>query len=266
MSSPKPIGVFDSGFGGISILKALQEILPQESYLYVADSAYCPYGPKSRQEIVDRSIRITKFLLAQECKCIVVACNTATGAAIETLRNQFDVPFIGIEPAVKPAAQSSITKVIGILATEGTFHADHYKETSQQWASDTLIVTKTGHKLVEIVEQNSIFEAASKEVIKNYVQPMIDQNIDRLVLGCTHYPFLIPVLEEIIPSNVQIINPAPAVARQCKKVLHEKNLYSEAEKSDLQFFSSADEQKLETFVNQHIDCSNNPCSFNQINF
>ncbi|MFA6127430.1 MAG: glutamate racemase [Bacteroidales bacterium] len=221
MDKSKPIGVFDSGIGGVSVWKALIREVPLESTIYVADSAYAPYGTKTRNYITGRSREITRFLIGQGCKIVVVACNTATGASISTLRREFDIPFIGVEPAVKPAALESKTGHIGVLATVQTFKGEHFKRSIRKFAGSVELHEQAGTGLVELVEQGLIDSSETRELLQRLLSPMIGQGIDQLVLGCTHYPFLIPMIEEVLPAGIRIIDPAPAVARQARKVLEE---------------------------------------------
>ena len=214
-----PIGIFDSGLGGLSVWKEVVKVLPNENIIYYADSANCPYGSKSESEIINLSKRIVDFLIENKCKLVIVACNTATAAAIDYLRANYSIPFVGMEPAVKPASLNSQTKSIAVLATEGTFNGRLYKETSQRFTKDVNLNIKVGENLVDIVENNLINEKSTEIHLRNLIQPLIELNIDHLVLGCTHYPFLIPVLKNILPANVNILDPSPAIAKQAKRIL-----------------------------------------------
>ncbi len=224
----QPIGVFDSGVGGLSILSALTKLLPDEYFYYYADTKHCPYGPRPAEEIIELSSKVVDFLLEKGCKMVVVACNTATAAAIDHLRSQYSIPFIGLEPAVKPAAKLTKTGHVGILATEGTFQGRLYKETSQQFADHVTLHLQVGKGLVKAVEQNAIESEATKTLLSGYLQPMLEAGVDQIVLGCTHYPFLIPVIEELVEGKATIINPAPAVARQAVRVLKEQSIEAQA--------------------------------------
>ena len=219
-----PIGIFDSGIGGLSVWKELVAILPNESVIYYADSANCPYGPRKKNEIEILASNVVDFLISKNCKLIIVACNTATASAIDFLRSKYKVPFIGMEPAVKPAALNSKTKSIAVLATEGTFNGKLYNNTSNKYAKDIELNIKVGDKLVDIVEKGLIQEPETKDYIRLLVKPLVEKDIDHLVLGCTHYPFLIDVLKEILPTHINIVNPAPAVTIQAKRVLESNNL------------------------------------------
>jgi len=219
-----PIGVFDSGTGGLTVLAELLKIMPHERYIYFADTANCPYGSKPPSDIITLSDKIAQFLISEGCKIIVVTCNTATAAAIDYLRGKYSIPFIGMEPAVKPAAQNTKTKNIGVLATAGTFKGRLYIETSQKYASNVNVCYQIGEGLVELVEAGKANSPEAEQLLRKYTTPMLDCNIDHLVLGCTHYPFLKPVLENILPPGVTIIDPAPAVARQTKRVMETNGL------------------------------------------
>ena len=213
------IGVFDSGIGGLSVWKELYRLLPNEKYLYVSDSGYCPYGPKSKDEVVARTAAITDYLLSNGAEIIVVACNTATAAAINFLRSTYPVPFVGMEPAVKPAAINTKTGAIGVLATKGTFKGELYLRTLHKFASDAKVLEQVGEGLVELVENGETETEKAREIIGKYIVPMIGQNVDHIVLGCTHYPFLEHIIKEYAGDGVQIVNPAPAIARRVDEVL-----------------------------------------------
>ena len=220
MSNNKPIGVFDSGIGGTSIWKEIHHLLPKEKTIYLADSSNAPYGQKSKQEIIDLCFKNTDFLLKMDCKLIVVACNTATTNAIKELRAKYSIPFIGIEPAIKPAALNSKTQKIGILATQGTLISELFNKNVEKFQT-TKIIEQVGHGLVQLIEGGEINSAEMTELLHSYLNPMIEANIDYLVLGCSHYPYLIPQIREILPANIQIIDSGEAVARQTQKVLTE---------------------------------------------
>lgn len=235
MSSTNPIGLFDSGVGGTSIWKEIHQLLPHENTIYLADSKNAPYGKRSKQEIIDLSCKNVDFLLEQNCKIIVVACNTATTNAIKELRAKYDVPFIGIEPAIKPAAHLSETQTIGILATQGTLNSELFNRQVESYQT-TKIIEQVGHGLVELIEAGQIESEEMTALLKSYLQPMIDTNIDYLVLGCSHYPYLIPAIKKIIPEHVKIIDSGEAVARQTKAVLEKNNLLNNATSKGSQIF------------------------------
>ncbi len=219
-----PIGIFDSGVGGLSVWKEVIKILPGHQFLYFSDNAYSPYGPRPEQEIIERSRVISEFLIQKGAKIIVIACNTATAAAINSLRKEFPIPFVGMEPAVKPAAALTKTGVIGVLATKGTLGGSLYNNTLHTFASNVDVVEIVGKGLVPLVESGNLEGEAVQQLLKKYIGYMIKKNADYIVLGCTHYPFLKKSIEKIVGENVTIIDPAPAVARQLYKIAKENNL------------------------------------------
>ncbi len=223
------IGIFDSGIGGLSVFREIRKILPEERYIYYSDSAHCPYGEKSKEYIIGRARKITDFLISQGAEIIVVACNTATAAAISTLREEYPIKFIGMEPAIKPAALSTKTGVVGVLATAGTLKADKYLNTRGKYAEGIKIAEHVGQGFVEAVENGSIDGTIVEKLVASSLKPLLDEGADRIVLGCTHYPFLKSTLEkvaaELYPErSVEIIDPAPAVARHLLDVMSEEGL------------------------------------------
>ncbi len=216
--------MFDSGVGGLSVWREMATLLPHEHSIYYADSAFCPYGAKPPEAIIARCEHITDFLLAKQCKLMVVACNTATAAAIDHLRKKYDVPFVGMEPAVKPAALHSATGVVGVLATLGTFKGRLYHETSERFAANVKIIEQPGDGLVELVEAGKTDSLEAVKLLKKYIGPMLEAGMDHLVLGCTHYPFLIPAIKTITGNRVTILDPAPAVAKRVQFLLNEYQL------------------------------------------
>jgi len=219
------IGIFDSGSGGLSVLRELRKTLPEERYLYFADNAHCPYGGKSVEYIRERARAITDILLGLGADIIVVACNTATAAAIATLRAEYPgVPFIGMEPAVKPAALGTRSGVIGVLATAGTLKGSKYLKTRGLYEDDVKIAEHVGQGFVELVENGILDGPEAEETVRASLQPLLDEGADTIVLGCTHYPFLQPLIERIAGAGVRVIDPAPAVARQTAKVLRERRI------------------------------------------
>ena len=219
-----PIGIFDSGVGGISVLNALREVLPHEDVVYVADQAYAPYGKRTKAEIIDRADAVSKWLISQQCKLIVVACNTATTNAISHLRKTYTVPFVGIEPAIKPAALGSKTGVVGVLATEGTLSSELFQSTTQDHAKDIKVITQVGHGLVELVEAGKANSLEAEKQLRQDLAPMLAHQIDQLVLGCTHYPFLRQTLSRILPENVTIVDCGNAIARQTKRLMEQHQI------------------------------------------
>ena len=221
MINKNPIGLFDSGIGGTSIWRAIHELMPNENTIYLADSKNAPYGQKTKEEIIALCEKNTELLLEMNCKIIVVACNTATTNAIKELRAKYDVPFIGIEPAIKPAANNSKTQTIGILATKGTLNSALFSDVVKSY-TNTKIIEQIGYGLVELIEEGEIDSPEMNHLLEEYLRPMVNANIDYLVLGCSHYPYLIPQIKKLIPASIQIIDSGEAVARQTKKVLLEK--------------------------------------------
>ena len=218
------IGIFDSGVGGLSVFREIVRILPEEKYIYWSDNAHCPYGEKSREYIIDRARAVTSFLMEQGADIIVVACNTATAAAISTLREEFPVPFIGMEPAVKPAAQATRSGVVGVLATAGTLKATKYIDTRAKWARDVRIVEHIGQGFVELVEKGNVSGPEAESIVEKSVRPLIEAGADTIVLGCTHYPFLAETIIKAAGTPVTLIDPAPAVAKHLMEVMQENGL------------------------------------------
>ena len=246
-----PIGIFDSGVGGTSIWKEIHTLLPFENSIYLADSANAPYGYKPIEEIISLSIKNTDLLLEMGCKLIVVACNTATTNAISILRKKYDVPFIGIEPSIKPAALKTQSKSIGILATKGTLNSSLFSTTSEGITNDITITEVIGEGLVPLIEDGKINSEEITILLKKYLQPMVQANIDHLVLGCSHYPYLIPQLKELLPKEVCIIDSGEAVARQTKNILEQHQLLScSVEKPFLRFYTNSDINTLELLLKE----------------
>lgn len=247
----KPIGVFDSGVGGTSIWKEINKLLPQEDTIYLADSKNAPYGEKSQDEILQLSIKNTDLLLSRGCKLIVVACNTATTNAISFLRENYSVPFIGIEPAIKPAALQSTSKKVGVLATKGTLSSSLFHSTSENHANGIQIIEQEGTGLVPLIEAGSVNSEETKALLKTFLTPMLAEGIDYLVLGCTHYPYLIPVLSEILPEHVKVIDSGAAVARQTKTVLEKNRIFNDSGLlGKHKFYTNSDVEILKCFVGE----------------
>lgn len=252
--SNQPIGIFDSGVGGTSIWKEIHNLLPNEHTIYLADSKYAPYGPKGKDRIIELSIKNTEFLLKKDCKLIVVACNTATTNAIDYLRKHYDIPFIGIEPAIKPAALLSKTKSVGILATKGTLSSELFAKTSNLFSSGINVIEQNGEGIVELIENGKLDTDEMKGLLKLYLQPMIDANIDHLVLGCTHYPYLIPQLLQLVPNHVKIIDSGEAVARQTKNVLSQNNkLNKQLTKPNLKFYTNGNPAVMQSLLEDKFE-------------
>lgn len=246
MTKHQSIGFFDSGIGGTSIWKEVHLLLPNENTIYLADSKNAPYGNKTKEEIKNLSYKNTELLVKLGCKIIVVACNTATTNAIKDLRKDFKIPFIGIEPAIKPAVFASETKKIGILATKGTINSDLFSETVTKYHS-TKIIEQIGTGLVEIIENGEIETIQTQKLLENYLKPMLEQNIDCVVLGCSHYPYLIPILKKILPKHIKIIDSGEAVAKQTKNILTINNLLNNQKKVSQIFYSNS--KQLEVLKN-----------------
>jgi glutamate racemase len=244
------IGIFDSGSGGLSVYRELVKLLPDEHYVFFADNANCPYGEKPASFIRERGRAITDILLALGADLIVVACNTATAAAISTLREEYpEVPFIGMEPAVKPAALGTKSGVIGVLATAGTLKGSKYLNTRGQYEDNVKIVEHVGQGFVELVENGILDGEEAEKTVRASVQPLLDQGADILVLGCTHYPFLAPVIRRIAGPNVRIIDPAPAVARQTLRVMKERGIPVGDTSFSVDLYSSGDGTSLKRIFN-----------------
>jgi glutamate racemase len=243
MDNNRPIGIFDSGIGGTSIWSAIHELLPNEKTIYLADSKNAPYGQKSKDEIIALSKKNTEFLLNLDCKLIVVACNTATTNAIQELRAKYNVPFIGIEPAIKPAATNSKTQTIGILATQGTLNSELFHKTAEKF-QNTKIIEQVGHGLVQLIENGEINSPEMTQLLHSYLTPMMEANIDYLVLGCSHYPYLIPQIKKILPANIHIIDSGEAVAKQTQNILKEKVGFSSSKKNDAVFYTNFNSKVL----------------------
>ncbi len=245
-----PIGIFDSGVGGLSIFREIRRLLPYESLIYVADQAHVPYGTRAKEEVQRFSKAIAQFLLAHEAKVIVVACNTASAAALSFLRFRFpQVLFVGMEPAVKPAARETETGKVGVLATQGTFASERYADLMTRFAQDVTVVQDPCLGLVDLIEQGDLAETES--LLETIVTPMLAADVDTFVLGCTHYPFVIPVLRKVVGTAVSIIDPAPAIGRQVKRVLERSaNLSSGLSPVQLDLYTTGQRVKFERQLQQ----------------
>jgi glutamate racemase len=250
LSSHQPIGVFDSGVGGLSVLRAIRDLLPNEHVLYLADQAHIPYGPRQKTHIRDFSFRITDFLLGQGAKLIVVACNTASAAALHDLRERYPgVPFVGMEPALKPAAAVTHSGRVGVLATPTTFAGDLYAALVDRFARAIEIYQSTCPGLVEEIERGELESPAIRVILADALTPMLAEGVDTIVLGCTHYPFVIPVIQSITGPEVRTIDPAPAIARQTQRLLGEHAWLNPGdEPGELQFFTSGLPSALEALL------------------
>ena len=242
MSAIDPIGVFDSGVGGLSVLRALREYMPVEEMIYLGDQAHVPYGARRKGEIQKFSEGITNFLLEQDSKIVVVACNTASAAALTYLREKFpEVPFVGMEPAVKPAAENTTTGKVGVLATPATFQGALYASVVERFGAGVELFQATCPGLVGQIERGQLDSEETRNILKEALLPMLEKNIDTVVLGCTHYPFVIPLIEQIVGPLVRVIDPAPAVARQVGRVLESRGMKNTSGvPGSVRFYTSGD--------------------------
>lgn len=228
MSGAAPIGIFDSGVGGVSVLREIRALLPAEDLIYHADSRHCPYGGKPRAQILARACAITDRLIERGAKLVVVACNTATIAAVESLRASYPIPFVGMEPAVKPAAAATRNGVIGVLATGAALAGDKFHHLLAAHARDVRVITQPCPGLVEQVERGDLDGPRTRALVERYVRPLLAQNADVLVLGCTHYPFLQPLIQQVAGPGVTLLDTGAAVARQVRRVLESEGLLNPA--------------------------------------
>jgi len=239
MMKSQPIGIFDSGVGGLSVAQKIRELLPNENLIYIADSFHAPYGDKSEEFIIQRSNLLTRFLVEQGAKIIVVACNTATVSTIRKLRDTFDLPIVGIEPGVKPAAESSQTGVIGILATERTLKSESFNQLAKRFDKTTRVETQACPGFVEQVERLELNNEKTIELVNHHIHTLLDKGVDTIVLGCTHYPFLLPLIKKATPKNMIIIDTGLAVAKEVRRRLNEQELLSTQNTNGESFFYSS---------------------------
>lgn len=243
MSDVRPIGVFDSGVGGLSVLREIRRELPVESVLYVADSGYAPYGDRPATFIEDRADAIVDFLVGRGAKAVVVACNTATSVAVERLRARHALPIVAIEPAVKPAVTSTRTGIVGVLATTVTLQSPNVVRLLATYGAGTTVISQPCPGLVDLVEEGEVSGDAARDLVALYVKPLVERGADTLVLGCTHYVFLEPLIRDVAGPHVAVVNPAPAVARQMRRRLEAQDLLTPASADPSeQFFCSGDER------------------------
>lgn len=249
ISNNSAIGIFDSGIGGTSIWKEITKLLPNENTCYLSDSKNAPYGEKSKEDIIALAKKNTELLINKGCKIIVVACNTATTNAIQVLRETYAIPFIGIEPAIKPASLKTKTNVIGILATKGTLSSELFEKTSSTIKRKTQIEEIVGKGLVELIEAGKLDSKEIRDLLETYLSPLVKKQIDCLVLGCTHYPYLISQIRNIIGNEIQIIDSGEAVARQTKTILHKYHLLnSSSKKGKHQFYINTSKNIIDALI------------------
>lgn len=250
-TNARPIAVFDSGVGGISVLKHIHQLLPNEHLLYVADSIHAPYGNKSAAEIQARCFAIAEFLIAKDAKALVVACNTATAAAIDQMRAKYSLPIIGMEPAVKPAAEASRSGIIGVLATTGTLQSAQFAALLESYGRNVEVVTQACVGLVECVERGELSQESTRALVKRYCQPLLDEGADSIVLGCTHYPLLKSLIQEVVGADVVLIDTGAAVASQLKSRLLKEGLLADVDQiASINFWSNSDSANAENVIAQ----------------
>lgn len=251
-----PIGIFDSGVGGLSVLQAIRQELPAEDLLYVADAAYVPYGNKSRELIQKRCLLLGEFLSSQGAKAVVVACNTATAAGIQRMRSCLQIPVLGMEPGIKPAVAASSNKAIGILATQGTLQSSRYQELVQRYRQDCQIHTRACSGLVELIEQGRLQDAQTLELLRAFILPLVQQGADTLVLGCTHYPLLLEQIQNLAGKGVTIIDTGLPLARHLRNRLLQAGLLAQREsKGGLSIYSTGRTQGLQDIAGRlNLEC------------
>ncbi len=249
-----PIGIYDSGVGGLSVLREVRGLLPAEDLIYVGDQAHVPYGLRDMQEIQQLTKGVTRFLLDQDCKLIVIACNTASAAGLNLMREKYpQVPFVGMEPAVKPAAEQTHSGKVGVLATPTTFSGQLYASVVERFAHDVQLFTSTSPGLVAQIEKGNLDTPKTRKILEQALLPMLQKGVDTLVMGCTHYPFVIPAIERITAGKARVIDPAPAVARQVQRVLGQQNLLNAAaQPGKARFFTSGDPRHFSGLIRQLI--------------
>jgi glutamate racemase len=236
-----PVAVFDSGVGGLSVLREIHTLLPHESLLYVADCGHIPYGEKTPEFIRQRCVAIAGFFREQGAKALVLACNTATVASVADLRERYpDWPIVGMEPAVKPAAAATRSGVVGVLATTGTLQSARFAALLDRFAGDVQVVTQPCPGLVELIETGDLTSQTIRTLLQRYVEPLLDAGCDTIILGCTHYPFLKPLLAEMLPASISLIDTGSAVARQLQRLLSQRELLATANPQPSQFWTSGD--------------------------
>jgi len=249
MPSPAPIGIFDSGVGGLSVMQKIRDILPSEDLIYFADSAYCPYGNRSPEWVYNRTVALSKFMISQGVKLIVVACNTASSASLNELRKLYTIPIVGMEPALKPAASLSKNKKIGILATCVTITGERYNSLIKRYGNGVKVISQPCPGLVELVEAGEINGPEAEQKLKLYLDSLVEEGVDTIVLGCTHYPFLRPLIQSMVGNGVQVIDTGEAVARRVVQVLREHDLATPDQNKGTEiFFTSGRAEKVKKAI------------------
>jgi len=268
VTAANPVGVFDSGVGGLSVLRAIRVELPHENLLYVADSAYAPYGDRPAGYIENRAAAVAQFLIAERAKAIVVACNTATGIAVDALRSKFSLPIVAIEPAVKPAASHTRSGVVGVLGTTQTLSSSKFSRLVAAYGEDVDILVQACPGLVDQVERGELSSPATRLLVEQYVRPLLDKGADTLVLGCTHYPFLSSVIQAVAGPGVAVIDPAEAVARELRRRLQAGDRLSrKTQQGTERFWTSGDPDRVRAVIDQlwvtPVDVQPLPAAFHE---
>jgi glutamate racemase len=254
MQTKKAVGVFDSGVGGLSVLSRIRKHLPGEHLLYVADSAHMPYGCKTSGDVKQRCLLVSEFLLNQGIKALVVACNTATSVAVQTLRAELDIPVIGMEPPVKPAVHGSKAGMVGVLATSGTLNSEKFNRLKSRFALQADLIIQPCPGLVELIEKGDLQSDQIRSLLTSYLQPLLDKGVDTLVLGCTHYPFVLPLIRQIAGDGVSIVDTGDAIARELKRQLHTHSLLNEKQQhGSVQFWSTGDTAAVQPVMSRLWD-------------
>ena len=242
----------DSGVGGLSVFREIRRLLPEEHYVYYSDSANCPYGEKDPEFIRGRCREITRLMISKGASVMVIACNTATAAAIGALRSEFDLPFIGMEPAVKPAALGTRTGAIGVLATAGTLKGSNYLKLKSDVQDGIRVVEHVGAGFVELVESGELYGPRAEDTVARSLKPLIASGADIIVLGCTHYPFLLPVMQKTAGPGIRFIDPAPAVARHLLDILRQKEISRDDQRPGIELLTSGSPEQLRKNFNDLI--------------
>ncbi len=244
-----PIGVFDSGVGGLSVLRAIRDTLPSEALIYVADSGNAPYGNRPRTFVQERASALTAFLLDRGAKAVVVACNTATGIAVDALRARFSIPIVAVEPAIKPAALRTRSRVVGVLATTGTLASDNVMRLLDKYGAGVRVLVQPCPGLADRVEAGDLGGPAARELVEAYVRPLVREGADVLVLGCTHYSFLRPLIADAAGPEVELIDPVTAVARELGRRLREAGLLSQSDRPGaVEFWTTGPAERVQPVI------------------